>query len=124
MVRLYFLTSWLMFTIPQAAQQTQGIQTLLEAEKEAAKVVQQARQRTSLWLYLSLLALALMSCGMSSDRVQRLKDARTEASKEVEEYKRQKEQEYKAFESKVIVIGFGLSLHKYSSHIFVSYFST
>ena len=28
----------------QAAQQSQGIQTLLEAEKEAAKVVQQARQ--------------------------------------------------------------------------------
>ncbi|KAF8489317.1 V-type ATPase [Gautieria morchelliformis] len=61
-----------------AAQQTQGIQTLLEAEKEAAKVVQQARQH----------------------RVQRLKDARAEANREVEEYKRQKEQEYKAFESK------------------------
>lgn len=28
----------------QAAQQSQGIQTLLEAEKEAAKIVQQARQ--------------------------------------------------------------------------------
>ncbi len=31
-------------TLVQAAQQSQGIQTLLEAEKEAAKVVQQARQ--------------------------------------------------------------------------------
>jgi len=61
-----------------AAQQTQGIQTLLEAEKDAAKVVQQARQY----------------------RVQKLKDARAEASKEVEEYKKQKEREYKAFESK------------------------
>ena len=30
----------------QATQQTQGIQTLLEAEKEADKVVQQARQCT------------------------------------------------------------------------------
>ena len=30
----------------QAAQQSQGIQTLLEAEKEAAKIVQQARQCT------------------------------------------------------------------------------
>ena len=30
----------------QAAQQSQSIQTLLEAEKEAAKVVQQARQCT------------------------------------------------------------------------------
>jgi V-type H+-transporting ATPase subunit G len=33
--------------------------------------------------------------------VQRLKDARAEANREVEEYKRQKEQEYKAFERKV-----------------------
>lgn len=34
----------------QAAQQSQGIQTLLEAEKEAAKIVQQARQCTPLLL--------------------------------------------------------------------------
>ncbi|TDL24075.1 V-type ATPase [Rickenella mellea] len=60
-----------------AAQQSQGIQTLLEAEKEAAKVVQQARQY----------------------RVQRLKDARTEATKEIEEYKKLKEREYQEFES-------------------------
>ena len=33
-------------TPTQAAQQSQSIQTLLEAEKEAAKVVQQARQCT------------------------------------------------------------------------------
>ncbi|KAI1796642.1 H+-ATPase G subunit-domain-containing protein [Ganoderma leucocontextum] len=59
-----------------AAQQSQSIQTLLEAEKEAAKVVQQARQY----------------------RVQRLKDARSEAAKEIEEYKKSKEQEFKAFE--------------------------
>ncbi|ETW78991.1 vacuolar H+-ATPase V1 sector, subunit G [Heterobasidion irregulare TC 32-1] len=60
-----------------AAQHSQGIQTLLEAEKDAAKVVQAARQY----------------------RVQRLKDARTEASKEIEEYKRSKELEFKAFEN-------------------------
>ncbi|KAH9066780.1 H+-ATPase G subunit-domain-containing protein [Lactarius vividus] len=60
-----------------AAQQSQGIQTLLEAEKEAAKVVQQARQY----------------------RVQRLKDARTEGTKEIEEYRRVKEQEFTAFQS-------------------------
>jgi len=60
-----------------AAQQSQGIQTLLEAEKEAAKIVQQARQY----------------------RVQRLKDARAEATKDIEEYKRAKEQEFLAFES-------------------------
>ncbi|KAF8578038.1 V-type ATPase [Ramaria rubella] len=61
-----------------AAQQTQGIQTLLEAEKDAAKVVQQVRQH----------------------RVQRLKDARAEAIKEVEEYKKQKQHEHEVFESK------------------------
>ncbi|KAJ3566920.1 hypothetical protein NP233_g6691 [Leucocoprinus birnbaumii] len=60
-----------------AAQQSQSIQTLLEAEKEAAKIVQQARQY----------------------RVQRLKDARTEASKEIDEYKKNKEAEFKAFEA-------------------------
>ncbi|KAL4063108.1 V-type ATPase [Scleroderma citrinum] len=53
------------------------IQTLLEAEKEAAKIVQQARQY----------------------RVQRLKDARSEATKEIEEYRRVKEAEFKAFEA-------------------------
>jgi V-type H+-transporting ATPase subunit G len=36
-----------------------------------------------------------------TDRVQKLKDARTEAGKEIEEYKRAKEQEFKAFESSV-----------------------
>jgi len=60
-----------------AAQQSQGIQTLLEAEKEAAKIVQQARQY----------------------RVQKLKDARAEATKEIELYKQAKEQEFRTFES-------------------------
>ncbi|EPQ56464.1 V-type ATPase [Gloeophyllum trabeum ATCC 11539] len=60
-----------------AAQQSQGIQTLLEAEKEAAKIVQQARQY----------------------RVQKLKDARTEATKEIEEYRKAKEAEFKEFEA-------------------------
>jgi len=60
-----------------AAQHSQGIQTLLEAEKEAAKIVQQARQY----------------------RVQRLKDARTEANKEIEEYRKSKDAEFKDFES-------------------------
>ncbi|KXN86587.1 V-type proton ATPase subunit G [Leucoagaricus sp. SymC.cos] len=60
-----------------AAQQSQSIQTLLEAEKDAAKVVQEARQY----------------------RVQKLKDARTEALKEIEEYKKSKEAEFRAFEA-------------------------
>jgi V-type H+-transporting ATPase subunit G len=37
----------------------------------------------------------------ASDRVQRLKDARTEALKEIEEYKKAKEAEFKAFEASV-----------------------
>jgi len=60
-----------------AAQQSQGIQTLLEAEKEASKIVQQARQY----------------------RVQKIKDARAEALKEIDAYKREKEQEYTTFEA-------------------------
>ncbi|EJU03653.1 V-type ATPase [Dacryopinax primogenitus] len=59
------------------SQQSQNIQTLLDAEKEAAKLVQQARQY----------------------RTQRLKDARTEADKEIAEYRKQMDAEYKKFEA-------------------------
>lgn len=38
---------------------------------------------------------------ISTDRVQKLKDARTEASKEIEEYKKAKETEFKKFEASV-----------------------
>ncbi|KAI8997258.1 G subunit of V-type ATPase [Pilobolus umbonatus] len=54
---------------------SQGINTLLEAEREAAKIVQKARQY----------------------RVQKLKDARSEAAKEIEELKAQKNKEYQQF---------------------------
>ncbi|CCF50909.1 hypothetical protein NDA11_002547 [Ustilago hordei] len=59
-----------------AAQQSQGIQTLLEAEKEAAKIVQKAR----------------------TYRTQKLKDARNEASKEIEQLKSKKEKEFNDFQ--------------------------
>ncbi|KAF9515081.1 hypothetical protein BS47DRAFT_1328354 [Hydnum rufescens UP504] len=59
-----------------ASSQSQGIQTLLEAEKEAAKVVQQARQY----------------------RLQRLKDARSQAQKEIEEYRKTKDEEFRKIE--------------------------
>ena len=36
-----------------------------------------------------------------TDRVQRLKEARTEATKEIEEYRKLKEDEFKAFEASV-----------------------
>lgn len=37
------------------------------------------------------------------DRVQKLKDARSEAAKEIEQYKKQKEAEFTAFEKEVSV---------------------
>ncbi|KKA18524.1 hypothetical protein T310_7518 [Rasamsonia emersonii CBS 393.64] len=57
-----------------SAQNSAGIQTLLDAEREAQKIVQQ-------------------------DRTKRVKDARTEAQKEIEEYRRQKEEEFRKFEA-------------------------
>jgi len=59
-----------------ASQGSQGIKTLLEAEKEASKIVEKAR------LY----------------RVQRLKDARSEAAKEIDALKQKKNQEFQNFE--------------------------
>ncbi|KAK4048376.1 hypothetical protein OIO90_005846 [Microbotryomycetes sp. JL221] len=59
-----------------AAQSSQGISALLEAEKEAGAIVQKAREY----------------------RNQRIKDARGEASKEIDAYKQQKDQEFKQFE--------------------------
>ncbi|TLD20310.1 hypothetical protein PspLS_08655 [Pyricularia sp. CBS 133598] len=58
-----------------SAQSSAGIQTLLEAEREASKIVQKVRTK-------------------------RVKEARDEAKKEIEAYKSEKEGEYKAFESK------------------------
>ncbi|KAB8243997.1 H+-ATPase G subunit-domain-containing protein [Aspergillus flavus] len=54
-----------------------GIQTLLDAEREAQKIVQQAREY----------------------RTKRIRDAKSEAQKEIEEYRNQKEQEFKKFEA-------------------------
>ncbi|OCL02012.1 vacuolar ATPase-like protein [Glonium stellatum] len=59
-----------------SAQNSAGIQTLLDAEREAQKIVQKAREY----------------------RTKRVKDARTEAQKEIDEYRREKEEEFKAFE--------------------------
>ncbi|WPH00608.1 Hypothetical protein R9X50_00343800 [Acrodontium crateriforme] len=59
-----------------AAQNSAGIQTLLDAEREAQKIVQKAREY----------------------RTKRVKDARSEAQKEIEEYRNKKEEEFKGFE--------------------------
>ncbi|KAI4648070.1 hypothetical protein J4E90_004087 [Alternaria incomplexa] len=56
-----------------SAQNSAGIQTLLDAEREAQKIVQQ-------------------------DRTKRVKDARNEAQKEIEDYRKEKESEYQKFE--------------------------
>ncbi|KAF2868763.1 H+-ATPase G subunit-domain-containing protein [Massariosphaeria phaeospora] len=60
-----------------SAQNSVGIQTLLDAEREAQKTVQQAREY----------------------RTKRVKAARDEAQKEIDEYRTQKEDEFKKFET-------------------------
>ncbi|OKL58740.1 V-type proton ATPase subunit G [Talaromyces atroroseus] len=60
-----------------SAQNSTGIQTLLDAEREAQKIVQQAREY----------------------RTKRVKEARTEAQREIDEYRKQKEEEFKKFEA-------------------------
>lgn len=62
-----------------SAQNSRGIQTLLEAERKAHEIVQNAR----------------------SYRAQRLKASKADAAKEIEEYKKTKEAEFQANESKV-----------------------
>ncbi|CAK7272311.1 hypothetical protein SEPCBS57363_005068 [Sporothrix epigloea] len=57
-----------------SAQYSSGIQTLLDAEQKAAQIVQKVRTK-------------------------RVREARDEARKEIEEYKAQKETEFKQFES-------------------------
>lgn len=60
-----------------SAQNSAGIQTLLDAEKEAQKIVQKAREY----------------------RTKRVKDAKAEAQKEIEEYRQRKEEEFKKYET-------------------------
>ncbi|KAF2483602.1 H+-ATPase G subunit-domain-containing protein [Neohortaea acidophila] len=62
--------------VNMAASNSAGIQTLLDAEREAQKIVQKAREY----------------------RTKRVKDARSEAQKEIEDYKKEKEEEYKKYE--------------------------
>ncbi|WFD35495.1 triacylglycerol lipase [Malassezia cuniculi] len=60
------------------AQKSQGIQTLLEAEKDAAQIIEKAR----------------------AYRTQRVKDAQSEANVEIEALKKSRAEELEAFESK------------------------
>ncbi|KAI8667471.1 V-type proton ATPase subunit G [Fusarium phalaenopsidis] len=60
-----------------SAQNSAGIQTLLDAEREASKIVQKAREF----------------------RTKRVREARDEAKREIADYKNNKEDEYKKFEA-------------------------
>lgn len=124
-----------LFNHPQAAQQSQGIQTLLEAEKEAAKIVQKARtcecasgilesgvgccgssgriftagqlgcggtfhSEPGIMLAQTLTRINACHCA-PSDRTQKLKDARNEAAKEIEELKSKKDNDFQKFKKEV-----------------------
>jgi V-type H+-transporting ATPase subunit G len=87
-----------------------GIQTLLDAEKEAAKIVQKARDCSfEDWrprIHQSIYghnpcSQADTDLDVLADRNQRVKDARGEAAKEIEAYKAQQEAEFKQFEQSV-----------------------
>ncbi|KAI1438430.1 vacuolar ATPase [Xylaria sp. CBS 124048] len=60
-----------------SAQNSTGIQTLLDAEREASKIVQKAREL----------------------RTKRVREARDEAKKEIEAYRKAREEEFKKFEA-------------------------
>ncbi|KAI4756095.1 hypothetical protein E4T52_11787 [Aureobasidium sp. EXF-3400] len=65
-----------------SAQNSAGIQTLLDAEREAQKIVQQGKSYH-------------LACPLH--RTKRVKDARSEAQKEIDEYRNKKEEEFKQF---------------------------
>ncbi|KAF0641171.1 hypothetical protein NXS19_003326 [Fusarium pseudograminearum] len=60
-----------------SAQNSAGIKQLLDAEQDASKIVQKAREY----------------------RTKRVREARDEAKQEIADYKAQKEEEYKKFEA-------------------------
>ncbi|TWU71968.1 hypothetical protein ED733_001706 [Metarhizium rileyi] len=64
-----------------SAQNSAGIQTLLDAEREASKIVQKGNTR--IWIV----------------RTKRVREARDEAKKEIADYKASKEDEFKKFEA-------------------------
>ena len=73
---------------------------MLDAEREAQKIIEDARKcmlLSSPWRPRYLIVLF-------TDRLQRVKDAEKEANKEIEEYKSQKEAEFKKYEAEVRVL--------------------
>ncbi|MCJ1425882.1 hypothetical protein MMC29_003783 [Sticta canariensis] len=71
-----------------SAQNSKGIQTLLDAEREAQKIV----QKGILWFGQVVSRNYFLTIPKPEN------DARNEAQKEVEEYRKQKDEEFKKFE--------------------------
>ncbi|KAF7846385.1 hypothetical protein BT93_L4476 [Corymbia citriodora subsp. variegata] len=95
-----------------AAQNSLGIQTLLDAEREAQKIVQKGTVHLILrqgpWTVTdrsqreNVITLDqerwIGASNPDSDRTKRVKDARSEAQKEIEDYRKKKEEEFKQYE--------------------------
>lgn len=89
--------------------QTQGIQQLLAAEKKAAEKVAEARKRKCF-----LFVLHLRWCVMwpkksifsrkTTGKARRLKQAKDEATEEIEKYRQEREKQFKEFEAKVNIL--------------------
>uniref|UniRef100_A0A093Y5I0 V-type proton ATPase subunit G n=1 Tax=Talaromyces marneffei PM1 TaxID=1077442 RepID=A0A093Y5I0_TALMA len=93
------------FIIRMSAQNSAGIQTLLDAEREAQKIVQQVfeRELTELCFQLENTSGPIFKTTAltDTDRTKRVKEARTEAQREIDDYRKQKEEEFKKFEAEV-----------------------
>ncbi|KAM4065924.1 vacuolar (H+)-ATPase G subunit [Hirsutella rhossiliensis] len=72
-----------------SAQNSAGIQTLLDAEREASKIVQKARESNN----------QANRHPATIVRTKRVKEARDEAKKEIADYKAKKDGEFKKFEA-------------------------
>ncbi|KAJ2047433.1 hypothetical protein H4S04_004447 [Coemansia sp. S16] len=81
-----------------SASNSQGIHTLLEAEKEASSIVAQARECK----YLTALCQCAPPTRHNIDRVRRLRDARTEAAKDISELQARKTSELSAIQQKSV----------------------
>ena len=78
---------------------TPGIAAILEAERQAAVKIEQARQCTIITSLLYTYTYIYITIWV--DRVTRLKEARQEAAIELENLKRAKQDEYKRLEQQV-----------------------
>jgi V-type H+-transporting ATPase subunit G len=81
-----------------STQNSTGIQTLLDAERDASQIIQQARECK--W-HLSTGKSAPPSSSWLLVRTKRVKEARDEARQEVTSYQRTKESSFKDFQAEV-----------------------